>query len=118
MFPEKLKFINSFVVIKTQWDFIARRNPRGYFQIKRSGCLDLTSSLEAKFGARLSQVHQIRGKTSPQDAKVGKRSQFEVISEIQRAKFGVLVTFIFRGKIWGSNKNFRSKFWGQAPTIS
>ena len=25
--------------------------------------LDLTSSLEAKFGARSSQVHQIRGKT-------------------------------------------------------
>ena len=37
--------------------------PRGgYFHIRRSGGLDLTSSLEAKFGARFSQVHQIRGK--------------------------------------------------------
>ena len=27
------------------------------------GALDLTSTLEAKFGARSSQVHQIRGKT-------------------------------------------------------
>ena len=38
-----------------------------------------------------------------------------VKSEIQRAKFGVFVTYIFGGKIWGSNNNFRSKFWGQAP---
>ena len=52
----------------------------GYFHIRRSGGLDLTSSLEAKFGARSGQVHQIRGKTwevlLPQDAKVGKKSQF------------------------------------------
>ena len=72
------------------------------------GGLDLTSSLEAKFGARSGQVHQIRGKTwevlLPQDTKVGKNPNFEVISEIQRAKFGVFVTYIFRGK-----------FWGQAP---
>ena len=37
------------------------------------GGLDLTSSLEAKSGARFSQVHQIRGKIwevlLPQDAK-------------------------------------------------
>ena len=38
--------------------------PRGgYFHIRRSGGLDLTSSSEAKFGARSNQVHQIRGKT-------------------------------------------------------
>ena len=44
------------------------------------GGLDLTSSLEAKFGARSGQVQKIRGKIwevlSPQDAKVGKKSQF------------------------------------------
>ena len=44
------------------------------------GGLDLTSSLEAKFGARSGQVHQIRGKIwevlSPQNAKVGKKSTF------------------------------------------
>ena len=40
---------------------------------------------------------------------------FGAISEIQRAKFGVFVTYIFGGKIWGSNKNFRGKFWGQPP---
>ena len=42
--------------------------------------LDLVSSLEAKSGARFSQVHQIRGKfwgvLSLQDAKIGKESQF------------------------------------------
>ena len=56
--------------------------PRGYFHIGRSGGegLDLTSSLEPKFGARPGQVHQIRGKTwevlLSQDTKVGKKSQF------------------------------------------
>ena len=84
----------------------------GYFHIKRlGGGLDLASSLEAKFGARFSQVHQIRGKIWGvlllQDAKIGK----------ERAKFGVSVTYIFGGKIWGSDMNFRGKIWGQAlPT--
>ena len=57
--------------------FVARG---GYFQIRRSGGLDLTSSLEAKFGARSGQVHKIRGKIwevlSPKDAKVRKKSKF------------------------------------------
>ena len=48
--------------------------------VGRGGDLDLASSLEAKFGARFSQVHQIRGKIwgalSLQDAKIGKESQF------------------------------------------
>ena len=50
------------------------------FQIRRSGGLDLTSGLEAKFGVRSGQVHKIRGKIwevlSPKDAKVGKKYQF------------------------------------------
>ena len=37
--------------------------PGGYLHIKRSGGLDLISILEANFGARSGQVHQIRGKT-------------------------------------------------------
>ena len=56
-----------------------------YFHIRRSGGggeggLDLASSLDAKFGARFSQVHQIRekiwGVLLLQDAKIGKESQF------------------------------------------
>ena len=27
----------------------------------------------------------------------------------------VFVIYIFGGKIWGFNKNFRGKIWGQAP---
>ena len=92
----------------------------GYFHIRRSGGLDLTSSLEAKFGVRSGQVHQIRGKTwevlLPQDAKFGEKIPILwSYLKIQRAKFGVFVTYIFGGKIWGSNKNFRGKFLGQAP---
>ena len=51
-----------------------------YFHIRRSGGLDLASGLEAKFGARFSEVHQIRGKIwgvlSLQDAKIGKNHNF------------------------------------------
>ena len=41
-----------------------RCKPRGVlpYQEVRGGGLDLASSLEAKFGAKFSQVHQIRGK--------------------------------------------------------
>ena len=35
----------------------------------------------------------------PQDVEVGKNPNFGVISEIQKAKFGVFVTYIFGGKI-------------------
>ena len=52
---------------RSERNYINRRSrkPRGYFHIRRSGGggLDLTSSLEAKFGDRSSQIHQIRGKT-------------------------------------------------------
>ena len=93
--------------------------PWGHFQIRRSGGLDLTSGLEAKFGVRSGQVHKIRGKIGKfchqKTQKLGKSTNFGVISEIQRAKFGVFVIYIFGGKIWGSNKNFRGKIWGQAP---
>ena len=70
--------------------------PRGVLPNKEvggGGGLDLTSSLEAKFGARSGQVHQLRGKIwkvlSPQDAKVGKKSQF-----------------------WGHIWNSEGKIWG------
>ena len=90
-----------------------------YEEVGGGGGLDLTSRLEAKFGARSGQVHQIRGKLGKfcyhKTQKFGKNPSFEVVSEIQRAKFGVFVTYIFGGRIWGSNKNFRGKFWDQAP---
>ena len=58
--------------LRTDSPTISKDNLRPIFAI--------TSSLKAKFGARSGQVHQIRGKTwevlSPQDAKVGKKSQF------------------------------------------
>ena len=47
--------------------------------------------------------------------KLAKSPNFGVKFQIHRAKFGVFVTYIFGGKIWGPNKNFRGKFWGQAP---
>ena len=49
--------------------------------------------------------------------KLGKNPNFGVISEIQRAKFVVPVTYNFGGKIWGSHTNFIGKFLGQAPRL-
>ena len=37
----------------------AHHQTSGYFHIRRTGGLDLISNLEAKFGARSSQIHQI-----------------------------------------------------------
>ena len=89
---------------------IYRFSPRGVLPNKGFGGLDLISSLEAKFGARSGQVHKIRGKIwevlSPNDAKVGKSPNFGVTSEIQRAKFGVFVIYIFGGKVYRFSRNF------------
>ena len=96
-------------------------NPRGVLPNTKAEGLDLTSRFEAKFGATSGQGHQIRGRLGKfchhKTQKLGKSPNFGVISEIQRANFGVFVTYIFGGKIWGSNKNFRGKFWGQAPDL-
>ena len=83
------------------------RMPRGGTSISGGrGGLDLASSLEAKFGARFSQVRQIRGKISGvlllQDAKIGKETQF----------WGHLGLYLkFKGQNLGPNPRppFRSK---------
>ena len=65
------------------------KQPRGYFHIERSGAgrdLDLASSLEAKFGKVTSKKKNLESSKSKNSG---------VIFEIQRAKFGVLVTDIF-----------------------
>ena len=85
------------------------------------GGLDLTSSLEAKFGARSDQVHQIRGKTwevlLPQDAKVGKKSQFWGHTWNSEGKIWVFVTYIFGGKIWDSTRISEGKFGAKLPQL-
>ena len=69
---------------------------QGVLHIRRSGALDLTSSLEAKFGARSDQLHQKLGKFCYyKTQKLLENPNFGDKSEIQRAKFGVFVTFIF-----------------------
>ena len=90
--------------------------PGGYFHIKmdRGGL-----GHHIKFGGK------IWGKVRPSSPnkreklgkfchhktqKLGKSLNSGVIYEIKRAKFGVFVTYIFGGKIWGSSKNFRGKF--------
>ena len=83
--------------------------------------MDLISSLEAKFGARSSQIHQIGGKTLevllPQDAKVGKNPNFGVISEIQRAKFGVFVIYNLEAKFGAPTRISEANFGAKPPDL-
>ena len=44
--------------------------------------------------------------------------EFGVISEIQRARFEVFVTYILGGKIWGSDTNFSEANFGAKPPTS
>ena len=104
-------------------DVSARASPRGYFHIMRSGegggggGLDLTSSLEAKVGARFSQGHQIRGKTweilLPQDAKVGKIPILGSYLKFRGQILGYLSPIFMEAKFGAptriSEANFRAK---------
>ena len=90
----------------------------GYFHIRTSEGLDLASSLEVKIGTRsLNKKKKLGSPCTTRGKNWGKISDLGVIYEIQVAKFEVPVTYIFGGKIWGSDTNFRGKFWGQAPDI-
>ena len=68
----------------------------GYFHIRRSGDLVLASSLEAKFGARSSQDHQIREKP------------WEVLVLQEAKKLGII-------PILGSYLKFKGQNLGYLP---
>ena len=53
----------------------------------------------------------------PQDAKVGKNSNLEVISEIQRAKFGVFVTFILEAEFGPPTRMSEANFGAKPPDL-
>ena len=101
------------------------RAPGEYFQIRRSGGGGVGPHI--KFGGNIwdkvrpSSPNERKnlGSSVPTRQKSWEKvSVLGVISEIQRAKFGVFVTYIFGGKIWGSNKNFRGRCLSQAPPTS
>ena len=81
--------------------------------------MDLTSSLEAKFGVRSDQVHKIRGKFGKfchqKTQKLGKSSNFGVISEIQRAKFGDLSFIFLEAKFGAPTRISEAKFGAKPP---
>ena len=84
--------------------------------------MDLTSSLEAKFGARSGQVHKIRGKFGKfchhKTQKVGKSPDFGVISEIQRAKSVGYLSFIFlEAKFGAPTRISEAKFEAKHPDL-
>ena len=95
----------------------------GYFHIRRSGGLGPGIEFRGKIWGKVQSSSP--NKRKDLGSSVTTRSKnweritilgaFGVIPEIQRAKFGVSVTYIFGGKILGSDINFRGKVWGQAP---
>ena len=99
------------------------RIPVGKFHIRRSGGLDLTSSLEAKFGARFSQFHRIRGKNwevlLPQDAKVGKESQvwghLRLYLKFKGQNLGYLSPIFLQAKFGAPTRISEAKFGAKSP---
>ena len=95
----------------------------GYFQIKRSGGLGPYIRFGGKIWGKVRPNSQKKRKNLGSSVTKRRKSwekvptNFGIISEIQRAKFGVFVIYIFGGKIWGSNKNFRGKIWGHPPDL-
>ena len=81
----------------------------------------MASSLEAKFGARFSQVHQIRGKIWGvlllQDAKIGKESQFwghlGLYLKFKGQNLGYLSPIFLKAKFWG--QSLPTSLYGSTP---
>ena len=84
-----------------------------YQEVGGGGGLDLASSLEAKFGARYIQIHQIRGKTwevlLPQDAKVGKVSHLKVRGQNLGYLSSIFLVSKFGASTRISEANFAAK---------
>ena len=101
----------------TYLSYHVRYIPRRVFPNKKVGGLGPDIKFGGKIWGKVRPSSPNKGKNfcHHKTQKLGKSPNFGVISEIQRVKFGVFATYIFGGKIWGSNKNFRGKFWGQAP---
>ena len=99
--------------------------PGGFFHIRRSGGGGLGPGIEfrGKIWGKVQSSSPNKRKNLWSSVTTRRKNweritilgAFGVISEIQRAKFGVTVTYIFGGKIWGSDMNFRGKTWGQDP---
>ena len=96
--------------------------PPGGTSILRSGGLGPHIKFGGKIWGKVQANLPNKRKTwevpSPQDAKVGKNPYFGVISEIQTAKFGVLITYTFGGKIWGFQQEFGKQILGPSRPTS
>ena len=104
------------------------QTPGGYFHIRRSGGggggdlrpgIEFRGKIWGKVQSSSPNKRKNLGSSVTTRCKNWERitilGAFGVISEIQRAKVGVSVIYIFGGKIWDSHMNFRGKSWGQAP---
>ena len=104
---------------KTRYILCVDILPGGYFQIRRSGGLDLIASLEANFEARSGHFHQTRRKAwevlSPQDAKLGKKSPFwGHIWNSQGDIWGNCHQYFWRQNL-GLQQEFQRQFLGPSP---
>ena len=87
--------------------------------------MDLTSSLEAKFGAKVQRSSPDKrknlGSSVTTRRKIWKRitilGAFGVISEIQMAKFGIFVTYILEAKLGAPTGISEAKFGAKPPDL-
>ena len=99
-------------------------DPRGYFHIRRSEGLGPRIKFGGKIWGKVRPSSPNKRKNLGSSVTTRRKSweknpNFGIISEIQRAQFGVFVTYIFGGKIWGIchsyfwRKNFQQEFQRQ-----
>ena len=92
----------------------------GYFQVRRSGGLGPHIRFGGKIWGKVRPSSQNKRKNL--GSSVTKRpNSWEKVPilgsylKFRGQNLGYLSFIFFGGKIWGSNKNFRGKIWGQAP---
>ena len=114
-----MKGLNELKASKNSLEFY----PGGYFQIRRSGGLGPHIKFGGKIWGKVRPSSQNKRKNLGSSVTT-RRKRWEKVPilgsylKFRWQNFGVYVIYIFRGKIWGSNKNFRGKIWGQAPRPS
>ena len=83
--------------------------------------MDLTSSLEARFGARSGQVHQIRGKTWEvlllQDAKVGEIPILGSNLKFRGQNLGYLSPLFLEAKFGAPTRISGANFGAKPPDL-
>ena len=104
-------------LVSEDWWFL----PRGYFQTRRWGVWTSHQVWRQNLGQGQPCSPNKRENLGSSNSVTTRRKSWGKVPNLgsylkfRGQNFLRIVIYIFGGKIWGSNKNFRGKIWGQAP---